>query len=233
MLRHSLTISPIPLHRAAAVMISVAGAAMLLAGSAIADDAATGAARARELVEHGRLTDGIVACVACHRDSGQGDAESAFGNLTGLTETYIAKQLADYRSGIRENRVMQVIAAKLTDADIAALAGYYSKLEASDAKSPLPAPPAIGVTLAEQGDAAREIPSCVTCHNVAALAGSDTIPNIAGQHALYISRQLEAWQTGARNNDPGSIMSSIAKKLTADEINAVALYFARQKRKAP
>lgn len=230
--RRSNPIIFFPLHRATALALSAACVAMFLTATAMADDGAKEIARARDLVEHGRLADGIVACVACHRDSGQGDAESAFGNLTGLTETYIAKQLTDYRSGIRENRVMQVVAAKLTDADIAALASYYSKLEASEAKSPLPEPPAIGVTLAEQGDAAREIPSCVTCHNVAALAGGDTIPNIAGQHALYISRQLEAWQTGARNNDPGSIMSSIAKKLTADEINAVALYFARQKRKA-
>ncbi len=184
----------------------------------------------RVLVEQGRLSDGVVACVACHRGSGEGDAESAFGNLTGLTEAYLAKQLSDYRSGVRENRVMQVIAAKLTDADIAALASYYSKLAASTNATLLPEAPMMGVKLAEQGDQSRALPACISCHGNSAPAG-DNIPNLSGQHALYISRQLEAWQAGARHNDPGSIMSSIAKQLTPEEISAVALYFARQSRK--
>ncbi|MEM9029075.1 MAG: c-type cytochrome [Pseudomonadota bacterium] len=187
-------------------------------------------AHGARLVNKGRLEDGIVACVACHRASGKGDAGSAFGNLTGLSKAYLAKQLHDYQTGKRENRVMQVIAKNLTKRDIDALATYYAKLKSAHELSKIPEAPPEGVRLAESGDVERGLVACVTCHGKDGRAADDRVPNIFGQHPLYITNQLTAWQSGQRKNDPDSIMAEIAKKLTPLEISAVAIYFARRSR---
>lgn len=197
---------------------------------AYGDDELSGHALAEQLVFKGRMNPRVVACVACHRSSGQGDAASAFGNLTGLTQDYLTKQLKDYRSGERENRVMQVITKQLSDNDIEALANFYAKIEAPKSAIAIPEAPDIGVKLAEEGDDERGIAPCIACHGNEARESNNEIPNLFGQHALYITNQLTAWQDGSRKNDPGSVMSQIAKKLSPDEIAAIAIYFARRAR---
>ena len=51
---------------------------------------------------------------------------------------------------------------------------------------------------------------------------------IGGQHRDYIIKELKDFQSGARANDPGSMMAEIAKKLSADEVEAVAEYLSQQ-----
>ncbi|MDX1656139.1 MAG: hypothetical protein R3310_13085, partial [Candidatus Competibacteraceae bacterium] len=49
----------------------------------------------------------------------------------------------------------------------------------------------------------------------------------AGQFADYTAAQLLAWKQGRRRNDPLEVMADIAAKLTEEEIQGLALYFAR------
>jgi len=182
---------------------------------------------AEALVASGRLEDGIVACSACHRGSGEGDAGSGFGNLTGLTKHYLEKQLRDFRSGARENRVMQVVARNLGENDIAALAAYYASLPPQTKSADVPQTPPEGVLLAEEGDPGRTIPACNSCHGSETAREASEIPSLYGQHPIYLTNQLEAWQSGARRNDLGSVMAEIAKKLTPIEMSAVAIYYSR------
>ena len=63
-------------------------------------------------------------CVACHGIDGRAIAPS-YPNLTGQWERYIRLQLIAYRSGDRNNAVMNGMAASLTDADINAIAEHY------------------------------------------------------------------------------------------------------------
>ena len=51
-------------------------------------------------------------------------------------------------------------------------------------------------------------------------------PRLAGQSAMYIETQLEAWQSGTRHDDPMGLMAGIAKKLDKAEIDDVAAYYA-------
>ncbi len=190
------------------------------------------ASLAETLVTKGRLENGIVACQACHRGAGEGDASSGFGNLTGLTREYLSKQLKDFQSGARENRIMQVVAKNLTAPDIDALSLYYSDLKPQLTPSRIPEAPAFATMLAEQGDARRGIPACISCHGAEARSADNTLPILFGQHPLYIKNQLSAWQNGSRKNDAGSVMSDIARKLSGTEIDALAIYFARLPRSA-
>ena len=51
-----------------------------------------------------------------------------FPNLAGQKEMYLAKQLKAFKAGTRKNNEMKFIVKLLTDADIANLAAYFSKL---------------------------------------------------------------------------------------------------------
>jgi cytochrome c553 len=65
----------------------------------------------------------------------------------------------------------------------------------------------------------------VSCHSAAApaLAGSGIVaPKIAGQRDFYIVKQLTEFRAGDRDNDPRSIMRTIAERLTDNDISALA-----------
>ena len=64
-------------------------------------------------------------CVACHGNDGVGILPE-YPILSGQHADYIEQALKAYRSGQRKNPVMGGMAAALTDADIKALAAYYS-----------------------------------------------------------------------------------------------------------
>jgi cytochrome c553 len=88
-------------------------AAMLLAGMA-AQGFAQGAAPAK-----------AAQCFTCHGQDGVSKMPDA-PNLAGQNETYLAKALHDFKSGKRENEVMNLMAKPLSDEDINQLAAYYS-----------------------------------------------------------------------------------------------------------
>ena len=86
--------------------------------------------RARQLATKG--ADGIPACVSCHSATAPALAggETVAPRLAGQRDFYIAKQLADFRAGNRDNdpkHVMRNIAKRLSDADITALAVFLSQ----------------------------------------------------------------------------------------------------------
>lgn len=68
------------------------------------------------------------ACVACHGADGIALIPDA-PNLAGETNIYIDTQLKAFRTGKRVNEVMSPIAQPLTDAEIRAVADWYSQVE--------------------------------------------------------------------------------------------------------
>ncbi len=65
-------------------------------------------------------------CAGCHQDSGANDGIPAITNWP--VEDFVIA-LHAYKSGIREHPVMEMMAKRLTDDEIAALAAYYKDLE--------------------------------------------------------------------------------------------------------
>ena len=63
-------------------------------------------------------------CVACHGMDGKTITDS-YPNLNGQWERYLRLQLRAYRSGERDNVVMNGMAATLSDTEISALAEHY------------------------------------------------------------------------------------------------------------
>ncbi|HUH92621.1 MAG TPA: c-type cytochrome [Casimicrobiaceae bacterium] len=69
---------------------------------------------------------------------------------------------------------------------------------------------------------------CVACHGADGNSASPANPNLAGQQAEYISRQLAHFKDGTRSNP---IMSGMAATLTPEDMLALGVYFSQQKPK--
>ncbi len=89
------------------------------------------AAAGKKLFQGGDAARGISACMACHGPTGAGNPGAKFPSLSGQHPDYVAKALKDFRSGTRSNDMngmMADVAAKMTDADIEAVAAYINGL---------------------------------------------------------------------------------------------------------
>ncbi|MCU1748251.1 c-type cytochrome [Pseudomonas sp. 6D_7.1_Bac1] len=89
-------------------------------------------AHGEELFRGGKLDQGMPSCIGCHSPNGAGNAAAAFPHLGGQHAQYIAKQLTDFREGNRTNdgdtKIMQSIAAKMSNKDIEAVSSYIQGL---------------------------------------------------------------------------------------------------------
>jgi cytochrome c553 len=65
-------------------------------------------------------------CMECHGPRGVSPDPDMFPRIAGLDQQYIIDRLTAFRSGSRQNVIMSPIAARLSDADIRALAAYIS-----------------------------------------------------------------------------------------------------------
>lgn len=77
----------------------------------------------RQLFEQGQLK--AYSCASCHGRNGI-SSHPNYPSLAGLSERELASALAAYRSGERKHALMTPQARGLNDADISALAFYYS-----------------------------------------------------------------------------------------------------------
>lgn len=64
--------------------------------------------------------------------------------------------------------------------------------------------------------------ACVACHGVAGISSNEIWPNLAGQKAGYLVKQLKAYRDGTRSNP---VMSSMAKTLSDPDIDDLAAYY--------
>ena len=173
-------------------------------------------------------------CVACHQANGGGiniSGGESWPRLAGLNSNYIAKQLHDFKAGDRQNATMVTFANMLDDQQIADVAAYYSQLPATPGQGGDNADEALlarGEQLAERGDWNAYIVSCKSCHGPGGQGVGETFPGIAGQHAGYISAQLNAWKNDTRSNDPQNLMGAIAKRMSEEDIQAVSAWYATQ-----
>jgi cytochrome c553 len=70
----------------------------------------------------------------------------------------------------------------------------------------------------------KKAAQCASCHGVKGLSSFESAnPSLAGQSALYLVNQLNAFKTGARVNP---IMQSMAAGLSEADIGNLAAYFA-------
>jgi cytochrome c553 len=180
-------------------------------------------AKGSTLYNNGDTARGIPACSSCHGDSGNSTI-AANPKLAGQHQAYIAKQLTNFKSGERASPVMGVFAKQLTDEEIRNLAAFLNaqseKPGAAKNKDIVDA----GKKIYRAGIAEKSVPACAGCHGPTGAGIPAQFARLGGQHQDYTVAQLTAFNNGTRANN--AIMTTIAKRMSTDEINAVADYIA-------
>jgi len=186
----------------------------LVAGAAHAGNASAGKEKATTL-----------GCIACHGEDGN-SPNPVWPKLAGQHPSYIARQIAAFKSGDRKDDAMSPMALIIgTDEDLADLAAHFAAQKRQPGE-PAPADQvALGQQLFRGGNPATGVAACSACHGPrGAGIGPANFPSIAGQHAPYVDKALKDFRVGARASDPNQMMRGVAAKMTDAEIAAVSAY---------
>lgn len=164
-----------------------------------------------------------VTCSACHMADGN-STDPQYPKLAGQHESYLYKQLVDYKSQARANAVMAGMVAALSEEDMRDLAAYFAgqQMQGGGAEEDLVAR---GEALYKGGDLGRGIPACAACHGASGRGNGPAIfPSLWGQHSDYTEAQLHAFRSWERANDPAQMMRGVAARLSDQDIRAVSSY---------
>jgi cytochrome c553 len=106
---------------------------------------------------------------------------------------------------------------------------------AADAPAAAPARPKIDPAKGEQlyanGDAARNIVACASCHGPGGNSAGAANPKLAGQHPDYLYKQLVNFKVkeGAKTPErPSAVMTAMAAPLTDEDMRNVSAYIGAQ-----
>lgn len=163
---------------------------------------------------------------ACHGISGKSLLPKT-PNLAGLSAKYISKQMREFRelSGPRPS-TMTAFALTVTDEEVVKIAQYYQSLKREPViLSETDERFELGRSIYRGGVPHAGIAPCMGCHGPsgAGIPGSN-YPRLSGQKYGYMIEQLQKFQTGIRHNDLNQEMRLNVKRMTGEEMRAVAYF---------
>lgn len=166
-----------------------------------------------------------VRCGACHGPDGN-SVNPQWPSIAGQHAPYIVRQLRAYQNGERTNILMTSQAMSLTEQDIKDLAVFFAAQPAAAKAVADTALVGKGEALYRGGDKESGAAACLTCHGPTGRGNpAAAYPLLRGQHAIYVADTLRAYASDARKSDgPTRIMRDISKRLSEDDIVAVAAY---------
>jgi cytochrome c553 len=218
-------------------LVSAAGAALLktlllatLTVSGFASAAAPAAAPAKadaqkggQIYDNGDPARGLPACVSCHGAAGNSTIV-ANPKLSAQADAYTYKQLVDFTTPQRQHPVMTTYAKLLTDDEKRHLGAFLAKTVAKPGAARNKDTVELGKRLYRGGNAATGVAACASCHGANGAGIPAQYPRLAGQHQDYTVAQLNNFRSGTRSNSVQ--MSTIAKRMSDEEMKAVADYIA-------
>ena len=164
-------------------------------------------------------------CAGCHGADGNGGADPLWPRLAGQDPDYIAKQLADFKSGARKDPVMSGMSAALSATDMKNLGAYYASLKAKPGAARDAQLAKQGQKIFRGGNAKMGVSACMSCHGPSGHGIPPRFPKVSGQNTAYTQKQLLAFKASARAND-GETMTRTAFRMSEQEIKAVSEYMA-------
>lgn len=173
-------------------------------------------------------TDNSNPCTDCHGKAGAEPDRDKQPVLAAQVAAYTYKQLKDYQTGDRDSRKMQRAVEELSDQQLADLSAWYAaqpipKVEVDEDENFSDAT----VELVFKGDKKRMIQPCAACHGSKGEGAAIDVPAITGQNVRYFKDTMKEYAKGRRTNDVYSRMRIIAAQLTRDEIEELAVYYAK------
>jgi cytochrome c553 len=173
----------------------------------------------------------LIACSFCHGKQGEGHRHNEYyPRIAGKPSEYLYRQLVNFRDGRRTYPQMVYMSRYLSDDYLREMALYYSKLTPP---YPTPIQPsatkealARGEQIVRNGDQAKGIPACASCHGRALTGMLPGIPGLVGLYPDYINGQMGAWRSGRPPATEPDCMARIAQRLSGADSAAAAAYLA-------
>ena len=148
-------------------------------------------------------------CAACHGDKGVPTDPKTIPVIWGQDQSYLMKQLRDFRNGERSSAIMSPVAKDLAEGDLRKIAAYFAaKTWPARASAKPPLPP-------------KGIAQCQACHQPN-FQGGMPAPRLAGLSYEYLVAAMRAFATEERTNNLD--MPKFMQMLTERERNAIARY---------
>ncbi|KLT73905.1 cytochrome C [Neisseria arctica] len=191
----------------------------VVAGAAMAAQPKADIAKGKEIATN--------ICAACHAADGNSGI-AMYPKLSAQHANYIFKQTKDIKEGKRTTGAaasMAPLVMSLSDQDIANVSAFFATQYPKAGETNPKENPELGARIYRSGIAAKKVPACMSCHGPSGAGmpagGTDIVayPRLGGQHKAYIVQQMQAYQSGQRTN---TIMNDIAKRMSDEELNAVA-----------
>ena len=149
-------------------------------------------------------------CEACHGDKGTPADPKTIPTIWGQQQSYLMKQMRDFRNGERNSAIMSPIARNLAEGDLRKVAAYFAAKTwpARQATAKAPSPP-------------KGIAQCQACHQPN-FEGGMPAPRLAGLSYEYLVAAMRAFATEERTNNLD--MPRFMQMLSERERNAIARY---------
>lgn len=160
------------------------------------------------------------ACAGCHGASGNSKVPG-MPNLTAQAPEYFRLAIEAYQSGGRSGGMMNSLAKSIDAESIQNLGLYYALQK--------PQPTATGGD-GDVADGRAAAQACSGCHGADGNSAAPDTPTLAGQDALYLAASLRAYAAGQRDH---AQMVTATAELSADDIEALASFYAQQAPIAP
>lgn len=159
-------------------------------------------------------------CNNCHGAQGV-SAGSSMPSIGGLPEAYLKNIMLEWKTGARYSATMGRLIKGYSDEQIGALAAYFAKKPWTPvAQTTDPALVKIGQAVASK--------RCAGCHGDTGDAKDGETPNLNGQLARYLEMEALKYRDDSVAM-PSKQMRNAAKKMSAEEVKAIAEFFAAQK----
>jgi len=162
-------------------------------------------------------------CVACHGADGN-SAVPLQASLAQQHPEYLHKQLMEFKSGARQDPIMQGFAAALSEEDSRNISWWLASQKAKPGVATQPDLVVMGERIYRGGIPDRHIPACAGCHSPNGAGIPSQYPRLSGQHAEYTVKQMAAFRDGTRANN--AVMQGVAARMNDREIKAVSDYIA-------
>jgi cytochrome c553 len=160
-------------------------AAMTFAMPTMASDAKAAAPKADPAKGEAIATQ---VCVACHSfDGSRGLPANPI--LQHQHPEYLAKQLADFKSGARNNAIMKGFASTLSADDMRNVSAFYASKIPKPGFAKNKDTVQLGERIYRGGIADRRIPACAGCHSPTGAGIPAQYPRLGGQHMDYTEAQ--------------------------------------------
>ncbi len=157
-------------------------------------------------------------CYSCHGTDGVSVGHS-MPSIAGLPEQYLKTVMMEWKTGKRSSANMTRLISGYSDEEIAGLAAYFAKMKWT------PVPQSASAALLAKG---KEVASkCEDCHGATGKSDDAETPSLNGQWAKYMELELDKYRDDGFTM-PHKKMTKVARKLSQEEVDAVAAYFAAQ-----